>query len=117
MPRAGLRRRRPRSIPAYSSWIAMHTAHETNADLCNFNDLELVKLDPTIDVSQVVNPSVPFWGGPTALRADLVAGGENVYSYGNSELRGGAQPLSPKQGTCLDSSANGWTYDVYTASP
>ena len=46
------------------------------------------------DVSQV-NPSVLFWGGPTGIDTDGTAAGDQVFTYGNSSLRGGAEPLAP----------------------
>ena len=46
----------------YNSWLTMQAGHESNPDTCQFNDLALVKLDPS-DVGSV-NPSVPFWAGP-----------------------------------------------------
>ena len=98
----------------YSSWIAMQQAGETDDDACNYNDLALVRIDPA-DVASV-NPSIPFWGGPVALDTDGTGGGETVYSFGNSSLRLGLEPLSPKVGTSLGS-GGGWTHPVYTVSP
>ena len=46
----------------------MQAKGETDPDTCAYNDLALVKLDPA-DYGKV-NPSIPFWGGPTGL-ADL----------------------------------------------
>ena len=43
----------------------MQARGETDADTCAYNDLALVKIDPA-DVGKV-NPSIPFWGGPTGL--------------------------------------------------
>ncbi|MFC6287499.1 hypothetical protein ACFP3Q_12400 [Nocardioides sp. GCM10027113] len=100
---------------AYSSWLAMQKAGETDADACDYNDFALVKVDAA-DVSKV-NPSVPFWGGPVGLETAGTAAGEDVYSYGNSSLRGGVEALSPKQGTSLGTSGGGWTHPVYTVSP
>ena len=40
-----------------------------------------------------------------------------MYSYGNSELRGGVSQLSPKQGVSLGDAGGGWSHNVYTASP
>jgi hypothetical protein len=40
-----------------------------------------------------------------------------VYSYGNSSLRGGVSQLSPKRGVSLGDNGNGWSHDVYTATP
>lgn len=98
---------------AYSSWIAMQAAGENDPDVCAYNDFALVKLDPA-DVDKV-NPSVPGFGGPTgvggpsALRA-------TVFSYGNSSLRGGFRPLSPKQGLVVGTEGGGWSRTVYTVT-
>jgi hypothetical protein len=98
----------------YNSWLTMQANGEKDPDTCQYNDLALVKLDPS-DVADV-NPSVPFWGGPTGVGP--VGGlGSTVYSYGNSELRGGVSQLSPKQGTVVQNEGNGWSHDVVTASP
>ena len=100
---------------AYSSWLAMQKAHETNADICDYNDLALVKVDSAY--VGAVNPSVPFWGGPVALTTQGTTTGESIYSYGNSLLRGGIEQLSPKRGTSLGDDAGGWTHTVYTVTP
>jgi hypothetical protein len=98
----------------YNSWLTMQAGNESNPDTCQFNDLALVKLDPA-DVPNV-NPSVPGFGGPTGVGG--VGGlGSTVYSYGNSELRGGVTKLSPKQGTVVQNEGNGWSHDVATVSP
>src|SRR5579884_2284389 len=102
---------------AYNSWIAMQNAHETDANTCAYNDLALIKIDP----SQVgnVNPTVPFWGGPNGLAGAAAGAGSQVYSYGNSILRGGVAALSPKTGVSLgDLAGSGdWSENVYTVTP
>jgi hypothetical protein len=98
----------------YNSWNAMQASGEKDANTCAYNDLALVKLDPA-DAAKT-NPSVPFWGGPTKLGATTAAG-DTVYSYGNSELRGGITQLSPKYGKSLGDDAGGWTHTVYTVTP
>src|SRR5262249_51908001 len=98
----------------YNSWIAMHNAGETDANTCQYNGLALVKIDPA-DVGKV-NPSIPFWGGPTGL-ATSTTQGETVLSYGNSELRGGIEQLSPKRGRSLGDEGGGWSKEVPTATP
>jgi hypothetical protein len=100
---------------AYSSWLAMDRAGTTDDNACNYNDFALVKVSEA-DKGKV-NPSVPFWGGPVALSTDESTPGETVYSYGNSSLRGGAEVLSPKQGTSLGTQGGGWNHLVYTATP
>src|SRR5690242_11125913 len=97
----------------YNSWIRMQAAGETDSETCQFNDLALLKLDPS-DVANV-NPSIPSWGGPTGVGTGAAL--DDTYSYGNSELRGGVTQLSPKRGKILDVSPGGWSYDVYTVSP
>jgi hypothetical protein len=99
----------------YNSWLAMQAVGETNPDTCAFNDLALVRLNPA-DFAKV-NPSIPFWGGPNGIDANGTVQGENVYSYGNSSLRGGVTQLSPKQGVSLGDAGSGWSHNVYTASP
>lgn len=99
----------------YSSWLAMQRAGETDADACAYNDFALVEVDAD-DVAKV-NPSVPFWGGPTRLDTDGAPAGERVFSYGNSSLRAGVEALSPKTGLSLGTGGGGWTHPVYTVSP
>jgi hypothetical protein len=99
----------------YNSWLMMQSLGETDPDTCAFNDLALVRIDPA-DVAKV-NPSIPFWGGPTGIDADGTVAGDKVLSYGNSELRGGIAALSPKEGASLGDDGNGWSHTVYTATP
>jgi hypothetical protein len=99
----------------YNSWIRMQAAGEKDPDTCAYNDLALVKLDPA-DAAKV-NPSIPFWGGPTGIDTDGTQLKDQVESYGNSELRGGVTTLSPKDGYSLGDAGNGWSHTVYTATP
>jgi hypothetical protein len=99
----------------YSSWITMHRAHEKRSNVCAYNDLALVRVNPAY--VRKVNPSVPFWGGPTGLAVKGTSAGAAMYSYGNSLLRGGVEQTSPKRGASLGDSARGWTHSVYTVSP
>jgi hypothetical protein len=98
----------------YNSWLTMQQNGEADANTCQYNDLALVQLDPA-DAANV-NPSVPYWGGPTGLGGST-AQGDNVYSYGNSSLRGGITTLSPKKGVSLGTDSGGWNHTVYTATP
>lgn len=99
---------------AYNSWLTMQADGERNPSTCEYNDLALIKIDPA-DVPKV-NPSVPGFGGPTGVGS--VGGlGSTVYSYGNSELRGGVTQLSPKQGTVVENEGEGWSHEVLTATP
>jgi hypothetical protein len=101
-------------VLAYNSWLSMQANGETDPDTCAYNDLALIKIDPA-DVGKV-NPSIPGFGGPTGVGA---AGGQGstVYSYGNSELRGGVTKLSPKQGILIQDEGNGWSHIVTTLTP
>jgi hypothetical protein len=99
----------------YNSWLTMQSIGETDPDACAFNDLALVRLDAA-DVPNV-NPSVPGFGGPTGLGSSAAMLGDTVYTYGNSSLRLGVTKLSPKQGVVVLSQGNGWSREVYTATP
>jgi hypothetical protein len=59
---------------------------------------------------------VPGFGGPTGV-GDVGGLGSSVYSYGNSELRGGVAKLSSKQGVVAQTKANGWSHLVITLTP
>jgi len=50
-------------VLVYSSWLTMQERSETDPDACAYNDFALVRIDPA-DAGNV-NPSVPFFGGPT----------------------------------------------------
>ena len=102
-------------VMVYNSWLTMQGLGESDANTCQFNDLALIKLNPA-DFGKV-NPSIPFWGGPNGVDNNDTVQGENVYSYGNSELRGGVSQLSPSQGVSLGDAGGGWSHNVYTASP
>jgi hypothetical protein len=98
----------------YNSWLTMQADGESNPDICAYNDLALIRIDPA-DVGKV-NPSVPGFGGPTGVGG--VGGlGSTVYSYGNSELRGGVTKLSPKQGVVIQNEGSGWSHVVATLTP
>ncbi len=102
-----------RGTLAYTSWRTMRARGESRDHVCAANDFALVRVRAD-DVGKV-NPSVPFWGGPTGL-SDGAAQGSQVFSYGNSSLRPN-ELLSPKTGASLGRTYGGWGYDVYTASP
>jgi hypothetical protein len=100
---------------AYNSWLTMQAKGESDPDTCAYNDLALIRIDPA-DVA-MVNPSVPAFGGPSGVGSTVGDLGSTVFSYGNSELRGGITKLSPKQGTVIQNEGNGWSHIVATLSP
>ncbi len=97
----------------YNSWKAMQKAGETDSEACRFNDLALVELDPAD--AKKVNPSLPKFGGPKGI--GTTKEGEQVYTYGSSELRLGIELLSPKSGLTVGTSPAGWSHTVYTVTP
>jgi len=100
---------------AYSSWLAMQEAGETDENACSFNDFALVEIADS-DVADV-DPTIPFFGGPNGLDTDGLPAGEEVHSYGNSPLRQGVAALSPKSGVSAGDHGAGWTHEVYTVTP
>jgi hypothetical protein len=103
---------RPATL-VYSSWNAMLASGERDPATCAFNDFALLRLDPA-DVSKV-NPSVPGWGGPFGAGNSKI--GRTVYGFGNSDLRQGLRPLSPKVGVTLSKDTSGWHYEVLNLTP
>lgn len=99
---------------AYSSWLAMQEANETDPNACAYNDFALVRL---LEGADKVNPSIPVFGGPEGTDINGAGFGESVYTYGNSSLRLGLTELSPHVGTSLGTSGDGWTTAIYTATP
>jgi hypothetical protein len=103
-------------VMVYNSWARMQASPEKeDADTCAYNDLALIKLDDA-DVAKT-NPSVPSFGGPIGLRTTELQLGDTVASYGNSSLRFGLTPFSPKYGRSLGDDSGGWNHTVYTATP
>jgi hypothetical protein len=102
-------------VMVYNSWATMQAQGETDPNVCAYNDLALIQLDPA-DAAKT-NPTIPHWGGPTGLNTAGTATGDQVYSYGNSELRFGITQLSPKTGVSLGDDGAGWTHQVETVSP
>lgn len=101
----------------YSSWRTMRDLGETDENTCAYNDFALVQVDP--EFVGDVNPSIPFWGGPVGIDTDGTATGDRVYTYGNSSLRAGLEPLSPHTGISLgdDAADGGWSHPLYTVGP
>lgn len=99
---------------AYNSWLVMQQIGEDNPEACAYNDFALVKLDPA-DHGRV-NPSMPYWGGPTG-QTDSLAFGDTVLGYGSSELALGIQELKPKEGVHKQRSPEGWAHTVFMLTP
>ncbi len=102
---------------AYSSWRTMDRIGTTARNPCAYNDFALVRVDAADEGE--VNPSVPFYGGPTGIDRDGTATGDRVYSYGNSSIRGGLEALSPREGVSLgdEPADGGWSHPLYTVTP
>jgi hypothetical protein len=100
---------------AYNSWRTMQARKETNKSACLDNDLALIRLPDA--VRGQVNPTLPFFGGPTGVNTAAVAQGARFYAYGNTPLRGGIGMLSPKTGTVLLTVDDNWSYLAYFLTP
>jgi len=99
----------------YNSWATMHKVGEKDANTCAGNDFALVRLDPRD--AGIVNPTVPFWGGPAGVNTSGVGFGDRVYAYGNSELRLGLSELSPQTGIATGEAFGGWMHTTFTITP
>lgn len=98
---------------AYSSWRTMRARGESRDAVCAANDFALVRVGAAH--VRKVNPSVPFWGGPTGLAGGAPAGSQ-VHSYGSSSLRP-TELLSPRTGSSLGPTHGGWGFEAVTATP
>jgi len=102
---------------AYSSWLSMRRLGERSAVRCAYNDFALVRLPGR--VRRLVNPSMPFWGGPTGLADRGFVVPEEVFGYGRSELRK-AQSTAGRQSALAfaDSPQTaGWSHSFMARSP
>ena len=97
----------------YDSWIAMQQAGESAEETCAYNDLALIRLDPS-DVPKT-NPSIPDFGGPSGV-GTASAGSRSTHTATRSSASG-VTLLSPKNGLVVSTTAGGWSYTVYTATP
>ena len=61
----------PSSTPPGTPWTSVGT---TDANTCAYNDFALVKVNAADDGK--VNPSIPFWGGPTGIDTNGTAAGD-----------------------------------------
>lgn len=100
---------------AYSSWktmIDVGQAHDSAA--CRYNDFALLELDPRDHAK--VNPSLPFFGGPTGV-GGASQEGDPLYSVGNSSLRLGIRQVGPKFEYSLGMFFSSWQHMVYAVTP
>ncbi len=104
-----------RGTLAYSSWNTMQAVRESDENVCRTNDFALVRLPDSAVAA--LNPSVPFFGGPTGLASGTAGIGDLAVSYGNSPLRYGVQELSPKHGVLVKSTDDHWAYIAYFLTP
>lgn len=100
---------------AYNSWSAMQAVGERDENVCRTNDFALVRL-PASAVA-TLNPSVPYFGGPTGLNPGTAGVGDLAFAYGNAPTRQGIAELSPKRGAILDRTDEDWTYLTYFVTP
>lgn len=101
-------------VLVYSSWRTMQARQETDENTCRYNDLALVLVNPK-DLDKV-NPTFPYFGGPTGMATETHRG-DKVLNFGASSLLGGIKELKPRQGVSRGQGAGGWTHTVFTLLP
>ena len=102
---------------AYSSWVTMQRRHDHVIAQCAFNDFALIRLKRSD--RHLVNPSLPFWGGPEGLADHEVATGEKIYGFGHSELRKAGSTGSRQSAITIADlpQADGWSHSFVAESP
>src|SRR5690348_2279965 len=98
---------------AYSSWRTMQRRGTKDAGKCAYNDLALVRVDAAS--VKKVNPTVPVWGGPSAISTTTLKVGAAIYTVGNSGLRSGT--AASKTGKVTGVVGGGLAYDMTTGNP
>lgn len=81
----------------YSSWNTMQEVGETDENACEYNDFALVRIHP--DDLDEVNPTIPFFGGPTGM-TDSTQTGDRLQlrqlvtspRRGRAQAEGGQEP-------------------------
>jgi len=102
---------------AYSSWLAMQRRHDADPVRCAYNDFALIRIRGS-DRS-LVNPTMPFWGGPAGLANHEVTTAQRVYGFGRSELRKAHSVASRQSGMTLPDvpRSRGWSHSYVARSP
>lgn len=98
---------------AYSSWRTMQRYHVTSTNRCAYNDFALVRVDAAS--VRKVNPTVPVWGGPSAIASTFLNAGAAIYTVGNSSLRTGT--AAAKTGSVTARIGGGLAYEIRTSNP
>lgn len=96
-------------VMVYNSWRTMQERKEPNRNICLFNDFALVKVDPA-DHNRV-NPTVPFWGGPTGV---VPSSGHGARAFGYGIFLDRDRIFKPEslKGVSLGQTADGWSHVV-----
>ena len=102
---------------AYSSWRTMRRLGVRDQTLCAYNDFALVRL-PRREWDKV-NPSLPYWGGPTGLSTYGVSTGDHVYGFGRSSWRADDSVDSRQSALAMADRAEtrGWSHTISSRSP
>lgn len=101
----------------YSSWRTMQQRHDKNPNRCAYNDFALIKV--ARKDRALVNPSLPYWGGPTGLTSMGLRTGAPVYGFGRSSLREEGSPYSRQAAMAWADQAekDGWSHTISSRSP
>lgn len=102
-------------VLAYNSWIAMQKAGTKDPNLCDANDLALVKVDSAL-ISRT-SPTMPGIGGPVGLAGAFPSPGSQVYAVGNSSLLLGLGNAVAQTGIIETTADNGWQAYVLMVRP
>ncbi|KRA38214.1 MULTISPECIES: hypothetical protein [unclassified Nocardioides] len=102
---------------AYSSWHAMREAGEKDPNTCRFNDFALIRLNPRYH--DLVNPSMPHWGGPDGLSEGGLYILDRAYGFGRSSLRRDNSPASRQAAQTMadQPETEGWAHVIIAPSP
>lgn len=102
---------------AYSSWRTMRRIGEQDPNACRFNDFALVEVDRRD--RDLVNPSLPHWGGPDGLSEGGLVVLDRAYGFGRSSLRRDGSLASRQAAQTMGDSpeTDGWAHVIIALSP
>lgn len=101
-------------VMVYNSWRTMQERKEPNPDACLYNDFALVRLDPA-DRNRV-NPSVPYWGGPSGI-VPTSGNGARAFGYGNFLDRDRVFKPEALKGISIGQTGGGWSHVLDLTPP
>ena len=102
---------------AYTSWTTMRRARHPQRQRLRLQRLRARQGGTAVREAGQPQRSVLGWA--PGIDGNGTAAGDRLWTYGNSSLRGGVEPLAPHTGISIgdDAADGGWSHPLYTVTP